>query len=68
MWSRKKAIKDIFKTPSSTWTYLINDKTFDDMLGLQFLGNIGLSLGVLVAWPFMVLIGLYKNIFKPYIG
>ncbi|MGD9200175.1 MAG: accessory Sec system translocase SecA2 [Chitinispirillia bacterium] len=55
------------KAPSSTWTYLINDKSFDDILGLQFLSNIGLSIGVIITWPFMLLTGLYKKIFKPYI-
>jgi len=36
------------KAPSSTWTYLINDNTFEDMLGLEFIGNTGLQVGATV--------------------
>ena len=33
------------KAPSSTWTYLINDNPFEKMLGIQLIGNMGLSIG-----------------------
>ncbi len=33
------------KAPSSTWTYLINDNPFENMLGLKLVGNLGLSIG-----------------------
>ncbi len=61
-------VKSGLKTPASTWAYLINDKGFEDIIGVQFLSNIGLSIGVLITWPFILLIGLYKRIFKPYIN
>ena len=52
------------KVPTSTWTYLINDNPFENMFGLQFIGNrnIGVSLGVLMVWPLMILFPLLKKI------
>ncbi|MCG6913288.1 accessory Sec system translocase SecA2, partial [bacterium BMS3Abin03] len=52
------------KVPTSTWTYLINDNPFENMFGLQFIGNrgIGMSLGVLMVWPLMILFPLLKKI------
>jgi hypothetical protein len=52
------------KVPTSTWTYLINDNPFENMFGLQFIGNrgIGISLGVLMVWPLMILFPLLKKI------
>ncbi len=31
------------KAPSATWTYLVSDNPFEDQLGFQLMGNIGLS-------------------------
>ena len=39
------------KAPSSTWTYLINDNQFEDMLGIELIGNVGLSAAAGVMWP-----------------
>ncbi|MEJ2617750.1 MAG: hypothetical protein P8Z35_22535, partial [Ignavibacteriaceae bacterium] len=33
------------KAPSSTWTYLINDTPFENTLGIELIGNIGMSIG-----------------------
>lgn len=33
------------KAPSATWTYLISDNPFEEQLGFQLMGNIGLSAG-----------------------
>jgi len=42
------------KGPSATWTYLINDNPFENLLGIQLIGNMGMQtmagmLGPLVA-------------------
>lgn len=52
------------KAPSSTWTYLINDNPFENMFGIQLIGNrnIGLSIGVLMTWPLLVLYPLLRKI------
>ncbi|MBN2423979.1 MAG: accessory Sec system translocase SecA2 [Calditrichaceae bacterium] len=34
-----------YKMPSATWTYLINDNPFENIIGLQMIGNIGMQLG-----------------------
>lgn len=39
------------KAPSSTWTYLINDNQFEDMLSLELIGNVGLSAVAGLMWP-----------------
>jgi preprotein translocase subunit SecA len=43
------------KKPSSTWTYLINDNPFEDMLGVQLMSDIGLSIAAGVMGPLMIL-------------
>ena len=50
------------KAPTATWTYLISDYSFENLLGLQLLGNIGLS-GV-AALTFGPLLGLYPWLLK----
>ncbi|MBN2093173.1 accessory Sec system translocase SecA2 [candidate division KSB1 bacterium] len=45
------------KAPSATWTYIINDNPFENQLGLQLMGNIGLSVGA--AFMFGPLLGLF---------
>lgn len=42
-------------SPSSTWTYLINDDPFEDRLGTKIFRNTSLSLGVVWMWPFIVI-------------
>ncbi len=44
------------KAPSATWTYLVNDNPFEDMLEILLIGNVGLSTGAGLYWPLM---GLY---------
>jgi preprotein translocase subunit SecA len=51
------------KTPSATWTYLINDDPFEHQLVKQLLGNIGISTGAAFMWPLM-LISLIVNRLK----
>lgn len=54
------------KRPSATWTYLINDDTFENLPGLKLIGNIGFSsgAGLIYNWPFLLLyllIGKFKK-------
>jgi preprotein translocase subunit SecA len=44
------------KAPSATWTYLVNDNPFEDMLEILLIGYVGLSTGAGLYWPLM---GLY---------
>ncbi len=50
------------KTPSSTWTYMINDDPFDGILNLQIVGNIGMALGAGLWWPLLFLVSWWKKI------
>jgi preprotein translocase subunit SecA len=50
------------KAPTATWTYLINDNSFENLLGLQLVGNIGLS--SVAAFTFGPLLGLYPWLLK----
>ncbi len=50
------------KGPSATWTYLINDNTFENILGLQFAGNIGMSIGGGMLGPLMVISQLLRKL------
>ena len=50
------------KAPTATWTYLINDNSFENLLGLQLVGNIGLS--SVAAFMFGPLLGLYPLLLK----
>jgi preprotein translocase subunit SecA len=52
----------VLKAPTATWTYLINDKSFENLLGLQLVGNIGLS--SVAAFTFGPLLGLYPWLLK----
>lgn len=50
------------KAPTATWTYLISDNSFENLLGLQLVGNIGLS--SVAALTFGPLLGLYPLLLK----
>ena len=52
------------KAPSSTWTYLINDNTFENMLGVGLIGNAGLQVGAGIWWPLMLLYPLVRKLRK----
>ncbi len=49
------------KAPSSTWTYLINDNTFENMLGVELIGNAGLQVGAGIWWPLMLFYPLVRK-------
>lgn len=50
------------KSPSSTWTYLINDETFEDILGVHMIGNIALSAWAGLFWPITLLLPLMRRV------
>jgi preprotein translocase subunit SecA len=49
------------KAPSSTWTYLINDKPFENMAGLKLLLKEGFSLRTFFLWPLTALYYLFNR-------
>jgi preprotein translocase subunit SecA len=49
------------KSPSSTWTYMINDNPFDPMLEIQLSGNTGVSAWAAMLWPLMALYFIMKK-------
>jgi preprotein translocase subunit SecA len=49
------------QSPSSTWTYLINDDPFESTMGGQLLGTIGLSIGAGIWGPLLALFSLYRR-------
>lgn len=50
------------KSPSSTWTYMINDNPFDPMLEIQLSGSAGVSAWAAMLWPLMVLYFFMKKL------
>ena len=50
------------KAPSSTWTYLVNDNPFEDMLELKLIRDIGLSIGAGLMWPLIALYPLIRKL------
>jgi preprotein translocase subunit SecA len=52
------------KAPSATWTYLVNDNPFENMLEVQLIGNVGLNIGAGLYWPLMGLYLLFKRLVK----
>jgi len=55
---------DLEVAPSSTWTYLINDNTFEGMLGVQLIGNPGLQVGAGIWWPLMLFFPLVMKLHR----
>ena len=49
------------KAPSSTWTYLINDNPFENMLSIRLMGSMGLSIGAGIWGPLMAVYLLIKK-------
>ena len=50
--------------PSATWTYLVDDNPFRESLGLHVGGDIALSLGVVMLFPFYAAAALYQRYVK----
>jgi preprotein translocase subunit SecA len=49
------------KVPSATWTYLINDDPFNNLLGIQFIGTIAFSIGAGLLWPLIAVYSLFQK-------
>ena len=45
--------KSGIKTPTATWTYLINDNPFEHLIGLQFIGDPGKQIGAVMLTPIL---------------
>jgi preprotein translocase subunit SecA len=49
------------KSPSSTWTYMINDNPFDPMLEIQLGSSVGVSAWAAMLWPLMAVYFIVKK-------
>jgi len=49
------------KAPSATWTYLINDDPFENIIGMQLIGDTSKQIGAVMMTPFLALRLLFKN-------
>ncbi|MBN1464829.1 accessory Sec system translocase SecA2 [candidate division KSB1 bacterium] len=49
------------KAPTATWTYLINDSPFENQLGAQMIGNIGLQVSAGMLGPLVALQLLFRK-------
>ena len=49
------------KAPTATWTYLINDNPFENLLGVQLIGDIGLQVGAGIFGPLLALQRLFRK-------
>ena len=54
------------KVPSATWTYLINDNPFENELGLQLMGNMGLSIGAGIYGPLLAVFHVFRKWIQPH--
>ena len=45
--------KSGIKAPSATWTYLINDNPFENVIGMQFIGDPARQIGAVIMTPFL---------------
>ena len=53
--------RDGIKAPSSTWTYLVNDDPFNNLLGIQFIGTMAFSIGAGLLWPLIAVYSLWRK-------
>jgi preprotein translocase subunit SecA len=49
------------KTPTATWTYLVNDNPFEHNLGMQLIGNAGLQIGAGILGPLVALQLMFRK-------
>jgi preprotein translocase subunit SecA len=58
--------KEDLTTPTSTWTYLVNDNPFGDKLEniLRGTANMGLAAGAAILWPLLTLYFFTLNVFQ----
>jgi preprotein translocase subunit SecA len=58
------SLQERIKPPSSTWTYLVNDKSLMDSLSSGFIGGLVSSVAMIFSYPVIFVISIYKRIFK----
>jgi hypothetical protein len=52
------------RAPSATWTYTVNDNSFEENLGLSLVGNRNIGFSVWAAffnWPFLLIALLWRR-------
>lgn len=55
-------LEDIgIKAPSATWTYLVNDNPFENMIGMQFIGDMGKQIGGVIMMPILLWHHLFRK-------
>jgi hypothetical protein len=47
--------------PSSTWTYLINDRAMSDLHQMLFGGGLAFAAGAVMTWPLLVAWALWRR-------
>jgi preprotein translocase subunit SecA len=55
-------INSNLKVPTSTWTYLINDNNFEELIGIQLIGNMGMQVWAGMYGPIAALIPLFRKL------
>ncbi len=55
-------IIDNLKVPTATWTYLINDNSFEELLGMQLIGNVALQTWAGLYAPITFLFPLFNKL------
>ena len=53
-----------FARPSATWTYLVNDNSFENLIGLQMIDNIGMQIGASMLGGVFILRELHRKFHK----
>ena len=56
--------ESVLKTPSATWTYLVNDDPWEDKFEMKFIGDIGFSFGAALQMPLLLLYFAFKKMLK----
>ncbi len=65
----KAGIHDIdmekyLKSPSATWTYLVNDNPLGKLRYIELGTNVNLSFDAFLTWPVVLILLLFKNLLK----
>ncbi|MGH4119569.1 hypothetical protein [Clostridium sp.] len=62
------SLQERIKPPSSTWTYLVNDKSLMESLSSGFIGGAISSVAMIFSYPVIFVISIYKRIYKSHIS
>ena len=64
IFANSHAEEDKIKAPSATWTYLVNDNPFDNMIGLSAPGNTKIVVDAGIVLPALALFAIWKRVQK----